>query len=74
MTRVPTLISIHGWGGTAGPFIAFVEQMRQAGTEIVDVYVKPEGFVDLASWAGAVINELDDLARCTSSRIASVET
>ena len=63
MTRVPILISIRGWRGTAAsPNIAFVEQIRRAGTEIVDVHVEPEGFEDLAGWARAVIDELDALA------------
>ena len=51
---------IRGWSATDHPGgVAFVDELRAVGIEVVDVYVPPAGFTDLAGWARAAIEMID---------------
>lgn len=56
----PTLMYVRGWSETDHPAgAAFVDELRTAGVDVIDVYVPPAGLGDISGWARATIEVLD---------------
>ena len=57
---LPVLYSIRGWLQEVNPaYITFVEEMRETGIDVVDIYVPPTGFRTFGEWAIAVVEAID---------------
>ncbi len=56
----PPLISIRGWTVEEDPrYPVFLDAMRSADIDLIDLYVDSAGFTDLGCWARSVL-EADD--------------
>jgi thioesterase domain-containing protein len=57
---LPVLYSIRVWLQEVNPaYITFVEEMRDTGVDVVDIYVPPAGFRTFGEWAIAVVEAID---------------
>ncbi|MEI7592151.1 MAG: hypothetical protein WCK41_02895 [Actinomycetes bacterium] len=60
VSDLPPLISIRGWTVEKDPrYPVFLDAMRSADIDVIDLYVDSAGFTDLGCWARSVL-EADD--------------
>ena len=63
MTSLPQLFVVRGWSAEVNPdFIGFMQELRDAGHEVVDIFGMPTGHRTFGEWGDDVIAEIVERA------------
>lgn len=60
LADLPPLVVVRGWSEAVNPdFIIFMQELREAGHEVIDIFSLPTGYRDFGQWADDVIAEIE---------------